>query len=225
MSTEWRAVRVEQCADRDAVMAALFAAGADGKCKPSCAVDHDDDLWQNALVGAHSALRSDRPDCLFGAIGCSPETDTLLFGEEGNFLDALHHIMLPAFVLGTIPLAVIVRMTRSSMLEVLNEDYIRTARAKGLSRLRVVVVHALRNAMIAPFTVLLLQLNFLISGVVVTELVFAYPGFGRMLLEASLFGDISTVEAATLVTVAVAIVTQLLGDLGYMALNPRIRLR
>jgi hypothetical protein len=65
----------------DAEIAALFAAGADGKCKPSCAVDHDDDLWQNALVGAHSALRSDRPDCLFGAIGCSPETDTLLFGD------------------------------------------------------------------------------------------------------------------------------------------------
>jgi peptide/nickel transport system permease protein len=79
--------------------------------------------------------------------------------------------------------------------------------------------------MIAPFTVLLLQINFLISGVVVTELVFAYPGFGRLILDASLFGDIATLEAATLITVAIAVITQLLGDLGYMLLDPRIRVR
>ncbi|MDM3671850.1 ABC transporter permease subunit, partial [Proteus mirabilis] len=74
--------------------------------------------------------------------------DTLFWGEEGDFLDALHRIILPAIVLGTIPLAVIVRMTRSALLEVLGEDYIRTARAKGLSRARVILIHALRNAML-----------------------------------------------------------------------------
>jgi peptide/nickel transport system permease protein len=94
-----------------------------------------------------------------------------------------------------------------------------------MSTRRMVLGHALRNAMIAPFTVLLLQINFLISGVVVTELVFAYPGFGRLILDASLFGDIATLEAATLITVAVAVVTQLLGDLGYMLLDPRIRVK
>jgi peptide/nickel transport system permease protein len=88
----------------------------------------------------------------------------------------------------------------------------------------VVARHAVRNAMIAPFTVILLQINFLISGVVVTEMVFAYPGFGRMILEASLFGDIALIEAATLIALFIAVVTQLLSDLGYALLNPQIRL-
>ena len=105
----------------------------------------------------------------------------------------------------------------------MDKPYIRTAVLKGIAPRQVILKHALRNAMIAPFTVLLLQLNFLISGVVVTELVFAYPGFGRMLLEASLFGDIATIEAATMVTVAIAVLTQLFGDIGYMLLNPQIR--
>ncbi|MGH6644572.1 MAG: ABC transporter permease, partial [Bradyrhizobium sp.] len=134
-------------------------------------------------------------------------------------------LVLPVAVLVIYDFGYVARMIRVSMIEVMEKPYIRTAILKGLSPRQVILGHALRNAMIAPFTVLLLQLNFLISGVVVTELVFAYPGFGRMLLEASLFGDISTVEAATLVTVAVAIITQFLGDLGYMALNPRIRVR
>ncbi|CAM5776756.1 peptide ABC transporter permease [Labrys miyagiensis] len=134
-------------------------------------------------------------------------------------------LVLPVAVLVIYDFGYVARMIRVSMIEVMEKPYIRTAILKGLSPRQVILGHALRNAMIAPFTVLLLQLNFLISGVVVTELVFAYPGFGRMLLEASLFGDISTVEAATLVTVAVAIVTQFLGDLGYMALNPRIRVK
>ncbi|MFQ5959110.1 MAG: ABC transporter permease subunit, partial [Alphaproteobacteria bacterium] len=82
---------------------------------------------------------------------------------------------------------------------------------------------ALRNAMIAPFTVILLQVNFLITGVVVTEVIFAFPGFGRMLLEAALFGDITLVEAATVIALVVAVTTQLIGDIGYMYLNPRIR--
>ena len=99
--------------------------------------------------------------------------------------------------------------------------YIRTAVLKGLPRRHVILRHALRNAMIAPFTVILLQINWLIGGVVVTELVFAYPGFGRMLLEASLFGDISLIEAATLVALFVAASTQLLSDLGYSSSTRR----
>jgi dipeptide transport system permease protein len=85
-------------------------------------------------------------------------------GREGNFIDALAHMILPAMVLGTIPLAVIVRMTRSSMLEVLGEDYIRTARAKGLTRMRVIIVHALRNAMLPVVTVIGLQVGTLLAG-------------------------------------------------------------
>jgi len=133
-------------------------------------------------------------------------------------------LVLPVAALVIYDFGYVARMIRISMVGVMEKPYIRTAILKGMSPSRVILGHALRNAMIAPFTVLLLQINFLISGVVVTELVFAYPGFGRMLLEASLFGDIATIEAATMVTVAIAVVTQLVGDIGYMLLNPQIRL-
>ncbi len=132
-------------------------------------------------------------------------------------------LILPVAVLVIYDFGYVARMIRVSMIGVMERPFIRTAVLKGMSTRRVVFGHALRNAMIAPFTVLLLQINFLISGVVVTELVFAYPGFGRLLLEASLFGDIATLEAATLVTVAIAVTTQFIGDLGYMMLDPRIR--
>lgn len=99
--------------------------------------------------------------------------DTLLSDEQGAFLDALHHMVLPAIVLGTIPLAVIARMTRSSMLEVLREDYVRTARAKGLSPARVVFVHGLRNALIPVLTVFGLQIGTLLAGAVLTETIFS----------------------------------------------------
>lgn len=134
-------------------------------------------------------------------------------------------LVLPVAVLVVYDFGYVARMIRVSMIGVMERPYIRTAVLKGMSMRRVVLSHALRNAMIAPFTVLLLQINFLISGVVVTELVFAYPGFGRLLLEASLFGDVATLEAATLITVAVAVITQFVGDLGYMLLDPRIRVR
>lgn len=98
--------------------------------------------------------------------------DTAIWGEQGDFIDALMHMILPAIVLGTIPLAVIVRMTRSSMLEVLGEDYIRTARAKGLTRMRVIVIHALRNAMLPVVTVIGLQVGTLLAGAILTETIF-----------------------------------------------------
>lgn len=120
-------------------------------------------------------------------------------------------------------LGYVVRMVRASMVDVMTRPYIRTAVLKGLSFREVIIKHAMRNAMIAPFTVILLQINYLVTGVVVVEAVFAYPGFGRMVLEAGLAQDIAVIEAATLVAVFINVMAQIAGDLGYMYLNPRIR--
>ena len=109
--------------------------------------------------------------------------DALLSGEPGAFKSAVSHLILPSVVLGTIPLAVIARMTRSSMLEVLGDDYIRTARAKGVSALQVVAVHALRNALIPVVTVIGLQTGVLLAGAILTETIFAWPGVGKWLVE------------------------------------------
>ena len=117
----------------------------------------------------------------------------------------------------------VVNMVRVSMIEVMGQSYIRTALLKGMGFPRVVVRHALRNAMLNPVTVIFLQINYLISGLVVVETVFGYPGFGRMMLEAALNKDIALLEAGALVAVFVAVLTQILGDLGYMLLDPRIR--
>jgi peptide/nickel transport system permease protein len=132
-------------------------------------------------------------------------------------------LMLPVAVLAIYDAGYVARMVRTSMAEVMAKPYVRTAVLKGLPRHRVILRHALRNALIAPFTVILLQINWLIGGVVVTELVFAYPGFGRMLLDASLFGDVSLIEAATLIALFVATSTQLLSDVGYRVLDPQAR--
>jgi len=131
--------------------------------------------------------------------------------------------VLPVLVLVMYDSGYVARMVRASMIDVLNKPFIRTATLKGMPRSRVILRHGLRNAMIAPFTVILLQINWLIGGVVVTETVFAYPGFGRMLLQASLFGDISLIEAATLIALIVAIATQLMSDVGYWLLDPQVR--
>lgn len=133
-------------------------------------------------------------------------------------------LVLPVTVLVLYDSGYVARMVRSSMVEVMAKPYIRTAEIKGLAFGAVVRRHAVRNAMIAPFTVIMLQINFLISGVVVTEMVFAYPGFGRMILDASLFGDIQLIEAATLTALSVAVITQFTSDIGYALLNPQIKL-
>ena len=134
-------------------------------------------------------------------------------------------LLLPVAVLSLYVTAYVARFVRTAFIEVLATPYIRTAILKGLPLRSVVFNHAFRNAMIAPFTVILLQVNWLLSGVVVTEVVFAYPGIGRLLLEAALFGDIAVIEATTLIAVCLATLTQLVGDIGYMLLNPRIRLK
>lgn len=151
--------------------------------------------------------------------------DTLLFGEEGYFLDALHHIILPAFVLATIPLAVIVRMTRSAMLEVLNEDYIRTARAKGLSRTRVIVVHALRNALLPVITVIGLQVGILLAGAILTETIFSWPGVGRWLIHGLEQRDYPVVQGGVLMVAVLIILVNVLVDISYGVADPRIRRR
>ena len=109
------------------------------------------------------------------------------------------------------------------MVEVMQRPYIRTAVLKGLPLRAVILRHALRNAMLTPVTIIMLQINYLIAGVVVVETVFAYPGFGRMILEAALFKDIALIEAGALVAVFLAVVTNILGDLAYRLLDPRIR--
>ncbi|MBD8160401.1 dipeptide ABC transporter permease DppB [Pantoea agglomerans] len=149
--------------------------------------------------------------------------DTFLWGEPGDFHDAVMHMILPAIVLGTIPLAVIVRMTRSAMLEVLGEDYIRTARAKGLTRMRVIVVHALRNAMLPVVTVIGLQVGTLLAGAILTETIFSWPGLGRWLIEALQRRDYPVVQGGVLLTAVLIIVVNLLVDLLYGVVNPRIR--
>lgn len=150
-------------------------------------------------------------------LGLLPGTSTMASGFSWR------EMVLPVLVLVLYDFGYVARMVRGSMVEVMMRDYVRTAILKGLPYRTVILRHALRNAMIAPFTVILLQFNWLITGVVVTEVIFAYPGFGRMLLEAALFGDIALVEAATVIALVVAVTTQLIGDIGYMLLNPRIR--
>ncbi|WP_147193779.1 dipeptide ABC transporter permease DppB [Pantoea sp. MBD-2R] len=149
--------------------------------------------------------------------------DTLLWGEEGDFKDAVMHMILPAIVLGTIPLAVIVRMTRSAMLEVLGEDYIRTARAKGLTRMRVIVVHALRNAMLPVVTVIGLQVGTLLAGAILTETIFSWPGLGRWLIDALQRRDYPVVQGGVLMVATLIILVNLLVDVLYGVVNPRIR--
>jgi len=132
-------------------------------------------------------------------------------------------LVMPVAVLVIYDFGYVTRITRASMAEVMMTPYIRTAILKGLPFRRVIVRHALRNALIAPFTVIMLQINWLLSGVIVVELLFAYKGFGTLLLEAALNGDIFVIEACTMVAVFVAVTTQTIADVGYTLLNPRIR--
>ena len=153
-------------------------------------------------------------------LGWLPGTATLVAGGGWS---AASQLVLPVAVIVLFDAGYVVSMIRASMVEVMQRPYIRTAVLKGMRFRRVIVRHALRNAMINPVTVILLQINYLISGVVVVETVFAYPGFGRMMLEAALFKDIALVEVGAMVAVGVAVTTQILGDLAYTLLDPRIR--
>ena len=149
--------------------------------------------------------------------------DALFSSDKGAFKSALSHLILPAIALGTIPLAVIARMTRSSMLEVLREDYVRTARAKGAGRFRVVAIHALRNALIPVVTTVGLQVGTLLAGAILTETIFSWPGVGKWLVEAIHRRDYPAVQGGILMTATIIIGVNLVVDVLYGVINPRIR--
>jgi peptide/nickel transport system permease protein len=132
-------------------------------------------------------------------------------------------LALPVLTLTAAELGYVARMTRASMVEVMNTPYIRTAILKGLPYRRVIWRHAVRNALMAPITVIMLHINWLIGGLVVVENIFGFPGLGTYIYDAAIFGDFNAVEAAAMLTVTIAVVTRLLGDLVYTFLNPRIR--
>lgn len=149
--------------------------------------------------------------------------DALLAADGRAFWDVLRHLALPAVTLGTIPLAVIARMTRSSLLEVLGEDYIRTARAKGLAPMAVLLRHAVRNAFIPTLTVIALEFGYLLGGAIITETIYAWPGIGRWLFLAVLARDFRAVQGGVLLIATLFILVNLLADVLYAWLDPRIR--
>ncbi len=151
--------------------------------------------------------------------------DTLLSDQEGAFLSAVRHLILPTIVLGTIPLAVIARQTRSAMLEVLGEDYVRTARAKGLPPWRIVGLHALRNALIPVVTTVGLQVGVLLAGAILTETIFSWPGVGKWLVDSIFRRDYPAVQGGLLLIASLVMVVNLVVDLLYGLINPRIRHR
>jgi len=149
--------------------------------------------------------------------------DSFLSGQEGAFTSAVSHLILPAIVLGTIPLAVIARQTRSAMLEVLSEDYVRTAKAKGLGPKRVIGLHALRNALIPVITVIGLQVGVLFAGAILTETIFSWPGIGKWMVDSIFRRDYPAVQGGLLLIAAIVMLVNLAVDLLYGLINPQIR--
>jgi dipeptide transport system permease protein len=151
--------------------------------------------------------------------------DSILSGKSGAFISAVRHLILPAVVLGTIPLAVIARQTRSAMLEVLGEDYVRTARAKGLKPSAVIGQHALRNAMIPVVTTIGLQIGLLMAGAILTETIFSWPGIGKWMIESISKRDYVVVQSGLLLIAVVVMAVNLIVDVLYAVINPRIRVK
>ncbi len=145
-------------------------------------------------------------------------------GPDASFFETAKKLILPILALSFDEIGYLARFTRVSMAEVMDSDYIRTAVLKGIPRIKIIWWHALRNALIAPFTAIMLHVNWLIGGVVVVEVLFNYPGLGRLLLDAALRNDIILLEGGTLVLTFVAVSSQVIGDIGIYFMNPRIRL-
>ncbi|MGA1137027.1 MAG: ABC transporter permease, partial [bacterium] len=143
----------------------------------------------------------------------------------GALGSALHHLILPTIVLGTIPLAVIARQTRSAMLEVLSEDYIRTAKAKGLAPFRINGIHALRNAMIPVITVIGLSVGTLLAGAILTETIFSWPGIGKWMVDSIFRRDYPVVQGGLLLIAVMVMIVNLTVDVLYGLINPKIRKR
>ena len=148
--------------------------------------------------------------------------DSLLSGQKGAFTSAVQHLVLPTIVLATIPLAVIARQTRSAMLEVMGEDYVRTARAKGLRGRRVIGLHALRNALIPVVTTIGLQVGVLMAGAILTETIFSWPGIGKWLIDGISKRDYLVVQGGLLLVALIVMVVNLIVDILYAVINPRI---
>ncbi len=132
-------------------------------------------------------------------------------------------LVLPVLTLTLLELGYILRITRASMVDVMKAPYIRTAILKGIPRRTIVTKHAIRNALMAPITVIMLHVNWLLGGIVIVEVIFGYPGLGSYLLDSALFKDFNAIEAGAMILVGVAVCTQLLADIAYTFLNPRIR--
>lgn len=165
-----------------------------------------------------------------GSAGLDPITgfyvlDGLLRGRPSVAGDALVHLILPSVALGTIPMAVIARMTRSAMIEVLSQDYVRTARAKGLIERSVVMKHALRNALLPVVTVVGLSFGTLLGGAVLTETIFSWPGIGAWIVEGIFQRDYPIVQGGVILVAVVFVLVNLLVDLSYAVLDPRIQYR
>lgn len=151
--------------------------------------------------------------------------DSLIGKDYGAFIDALKHIIMPAFVLASIPMSIIARITRSSMINVLMEEYVKTAYAKGCSTIRVVIVHALKNAMIPVITVIGLMLGSLFAGAILTETTFSWPGIGKWIVNAVYQRDFPVIQGATIIIAVIFILLNLIVDIVYTFLNPRITFR
>ena len=151
--------------------------------------------------------------------------DSILAGDWEAFKDVLLHLALPAAALSTIPLAIVARMTRSSMLEVLRQDYIKTARAKGLSETKIVLKHALRNGLIPVVTVVGLQFGILMGGAILTETVFAWPGVGKWLYDGVVKRDYMVIQGGTLMIATTFVMVNLVVDILYAVINPRISVK
>jgi len=149
--------------------------------------------------------------------------DTLLAGEWGGFIDALRHLILPGIALGTIPLAIIMRITRASVIDVLNEDYVRTANAKGLPSAVVDNRHVLRNALLPVVTVIGLQMGLLLGGAILTETIFGWGGVGKWIYDAVVNNDYQVIQSGVLVLAVIFVLVNLAVDVSYAFLNPRIR--
>ena len=171
-----------------------------------------------AAVGQRIALDREIPDHTTGFI----TIDTLVQGDFGGFVSALHHLLLPAFVLAFSIVGLLTRITRTSMLEVLGQEYIRTARAKGLSNRIVLYRHALKNALIPTVTILGLAVGGLLSGAVLTETIFAWPGLGRFLVQSILFLDRSAVVGVTLIIAMAYSLANLVVDVVVALIDPRV---
>ena len=193
-----------------------FALPSSGRLTPGVSVVPLAVRW--GVTGMEGPLRA-----LLDFVSNIYTVNGLLSAQWGIFVDAFRHMILPAIVLGTIPLAIIARITRSSLLDVLGQDYVRTARAKGLAERGVVRKHALRNAMLPMVTVIGLQIGGLLSGAVLTETIFNLPGVGQATYDAITSHDFAVIQGFVLVIAIIFLVVNLVVDISYAYLDPRLR--